>query len=241
MLTQATLDKLATFDTPTICNIIELFDVRPRSQGFMDDRVKACFPDMPPIVGYAATATFRSAASPPHGAGYGNMANQVERFDELDGPPLVVFQDLDKPIAAAVFGEMMCSTYKAFGAVGLITDGAGRDLDQVRAIDFPLFTSGAICSHGYNHIPDVHVPIHVGGIMIYPNDLLHADVNGVTTIPVEIAAEVADMGDDYMAMEAIVLDVVQNGSPTFAELRAVMRESDEVKAQLHARATHRAK
>jgi 4-hydroxy-4-methyl-2-oxoglutarate aldolase len=235
VLTQATLDKLATFDTPTICNIIELFDVRPHSSGFMDDRVKACFPEMPPIVGYAATATFRSASPPPQGAGYGNIAIQVERFTELSGPPVVIFQDLDKPSAAAVFGEVMCSTYKAFGAVGLITDGAGRDLDQVQAIGFPLFTGGAICSHGYNHIPDVHVPVHVGGIMIYPNDLIHADVNGVTTIPVEIAAEVAAIGDEYIAMEAIILDLVQNGSPTFAELRAAMREADDVKAQLHAR------
>ncbi|HHK42073.1 MAG TPA: RraA family protein, partial [Planctomycetaceae bacterium] len=56
------LEKLRAFDTPTICNVIELFDVRPRSEGFLDGRVRCEFPDLPPMVGYAATAAFRSAA-----------------------------------------------------------------------------------------------------------------------------------------------------------------------------------
>jgi hypothetical protein len=45
VITCETLEKLAKFDTPTICNLIELFDVRPRDVGFMDDRIKACFPE----------------------------------------------------------------------------------------------------------------------------------------------------------------------------------------------------
>ncbi len=55
-----TLTKLRKFDSPTICNIIELFDIRPSNVGFMDAHIAAFFPEMPPMVGYAATATFRS-------------------------------------------------------------------------------------------------------------------------------------------------------------------------------------
>ena len=47
------LVALAKFDTPTICNTIELFEVRPRTAGYMDGRVRACFPEMAPAVGYA--------------------------------------------------------------------------------------------------------------------------------------------------------------------------------------------
>jgi MFS family permease len=47
------IQKLRTFDTPTICNLVELFDVRPRNTGYMDARIGACFPDMPPAVGFA--------------------------------------------------------------------------------------------------------------------------------------------------------------------------------------------
>ena len=200
------LKKLGTFDTPTICNLIELFEVRPRNTGFMDTRIRSCFPEMRPMVGFAATATFRSAAPPREGDAYASTAVQVGRFGELSGPPIVVFQDLDDPPAAATFGEVMCTTYQAFGAVGLITSGAGRDLEQVRALGFPVFTNGAICAHGYCHIPHVHVPVHVGGVVIYPDDLLHGDLNGVTTIAHEIAAQVADVSDAFVAAEGIILD-----------------------------------
>jgi hypothetical protein len=45
------LSRLTQFDTPTVCNTIELFEVRPRNEGYMDGRIRACFPEMPPIAG----------------------------------------------------------------------------------------------------------------------------------------------------------------------------------------------
>jgi len=225
MMTGDTLEKLATFDTPTICNLIELFEVRPRDTGYMDARIKACFPEMPPMVGFAATATFRAALPPRKGDGYSSLYDQVERFGELDGPPIVVFQDLDSPSVGATFGEIMCTIYQAFGAKGLITSGTGRDIDQVRKKGFPVFTSGATCSHGYYHIPQIHVPVHVGGIAIYRNDLIHADCNGVTTIPTDIAAEVADIGDEFIAAEAVILEAMRQPNPTLALLKAARAEA----------------
>ncbi|MCA9069884.1 MAG: RraA family protein, partial [Planctomycetaceae bacterium] len=183
------LAALAKYDTPTVCNVIELWNYRPRNLGYMNHSIKACFPKMPPMVGYACTTTFRSMA-PPRGADvYAGMTNQLEAFAKLPGPPVVVFQDLDEPTAAATFGEVMCTTYKTFGAKGLITSGTGRDLDQVEAIGFPVFTNGTTCAHGYCHMLSVQIPVTVGGIVVYPGDLLHGDLNGVTTIPHEIASE----------------------------------------------------
>jgi len=149
----------------------------------------------------------------------------VGRFGELSGPPIVVFQDLDDPPAAATFGEVMCTTYQAFGAAGLITSGAGRDLEQVRELGFPVFTDGAICAHGYCHIPHVHVPVHVGGVVIYPDDLLHGDLNGVTTIPHEIAAQAADIGDAFVAAEGVILDALRDGAPSIKRLEEARAEA----------------
>jgi 4-hydroxy-4-methyl-2-oxoglutarate aldolase len=222
----AVLAKLCSFDTPTICNVIELFDIRPRNTGFMDGRIRAGFPEMGPIVGYAATATFRSSAPPPPGSDvYDNIEVQVNRFSELSGPPIVVFQDLDDPAVAATFGEIMCTTYQTFGSVGLITSGAGRDLDQVRKIGFPVFTGGTISAHGYCHTLNIHEPVRVGGVMIYPDDLLHADVNGVTTIPKEIATEVAEVGDAYVAAEMVIINTLKEFGPNLKKLKEARKES----------------
>ncbi len=210
-VTPAVLDRLRQFDTPTVCNVVELFDVRPRHTGYMDGRIQACYPKLPPMVGYASTATFRSAAPPRSGVAYSGLGEQVEAFGQFGGPVVVVFQDLDDPPAAATFGEIMCSTYKAFGCVGLITSGAGRDLDQVEGLNFPCFTNGTICAHGYCHIPQINVPVHVGGVTVYPGDLLHGDRNGVTTIPLEIAADTADACSEFMAAEAVILDYLKGG------------------------------
>jgi len=124
-LNPSVLEKLRTFDTPTICNLVELFDLRPRTAGYTDARIVAAFQKTPATVGYAATATFRAAAPPRSGDGYAGMAAQVERFGELSGPAFVVFQDMDDPATAATFGEVMCSVYKGFGAVGLINKRRG--------------------------------------------------------------------------------------------------------------------
>jgi len=205
------LNLLREYDTPTICNVIELFAVRPRNTGYMDGRIRACFPEFPPAVGYAATATFRGAVERSAASTYSSLDEQIRRFEEIPGPPIVVFQDLDDPPVAATFGEVMCSSYQAFGAAGLITSGAARDLDQVRRLKFPAFASGVICSHGYSSIISLHVPVRVGGLAVHPGDLLHADTNGVTSIPHEIASEVADAAAEFVAAEAVVLDFVKSG------------------------------
>jgi regulator of RNase E activity RraA len=163
------------------------------------------------MVGYASTATFRSSAPPRAGNVYSGLAEQVASFAELPGPAVVVFQDLDSPPAAATFGEVMCSTYKAFGAAGLITSGAGRDLDQVEVLSFPCYSDGTICAHGYCHIVQINVPVHVGNVLVAPGDLLHGDRNGVTTIPNELASAVAHACAEYMAAEQVVLDYLKAG------------------------------
>ena len=235
-LNRETLDLLRTFDTPTVCNVIELFDVRPDSSGYMDARIKACFPDLPPIVAYASTATFRGAASSPDGSRIA-LGEHVKRFTEVPAPQVVVFQDLDDPPVAATFGEIMCTSYQAFGAVGLITSGAGRDLDQVRALDFPIFTNGTICSHGYSYTPSFHEPVRVGGMTISPGDLIHADRNGVTTIPLEIASELGHACAEFMRAEAVVLDYLQGKSITPDGLIAARTECGRMTKKLREKIT----
>ena len=68
------------------------------------------------------------------------------------------------------------------------------------------------------------MPVRVGGLAVYPDDLLHADRNGVTNIPLDIAGEVADIGDEFVAAETIVLEAMRGGAPTPALLAAARAE-----------------
>jgi 4-hydroxy-4-methyl-2-oxoglutarate aldolase len=237
------LARLRQFDTPSICNVLELFGVRPRTTGYLDGRIRACYPKLPPMVGYACTATFRAGSPPRSGDVYAGLVRQVELIVASPGPVVVVFQDLDDPCLAATFGEVMCTTYKSFGAVGLITSGAGRDIDQVEALEFPCFTAGTICSHGYCQIVQLDVPVRVGGMTIYPGDLLHGDRNGVTTIPTELAAAVADACPELAAAETRVLEYLKAVKPDpkgFAAARAGCQQRfEELAKRLRAATTRK--
>jgi regulator of RNase E activity RraA len=234
-ITAATLRKLAQYDTPTICNVIELFDVRPRNAGYMDQRIRCEFSELPPMVGFAATAAMR-CASPASRSTYDMLEAQLVQFEKLAGPAVVVFQDLDDPPVAATFGEVMCSTYQAFGAVGIVTSGGGRDLAQVRALGFPVFSASTICSHGYTQTVDVGSPVRVGGLVVQTGDLLHGDCNGVSDIPLEIATEVADAAEEFVAAEAHVLEYVKASGPkTLADLGARRRAMADAIAALRRR------
>ena len=235
----ATLDTLRQFDTPTVSNVIELFEIRPRNAGYMDGRIRACFPEMPAIVGYASTVTMRCEVPRAAGPVYNSLDDQIRAFGELPGPPIVLFQDLDDPAVAATFGEIMCTTYQSFGAQALITSGAARDLDQVRRIGFPCFSNGVICSHGYSHIVDVHVTVRVGGLTVQPGDLIHADCNGVVEIPHEIVSDVAGACAEFVACEAVVLDYLKGGGrdpQKFSEARKeMMRKISELSLQVRSK------
>ena len=81
-------------------------------------------------------------------------------------------------------------------------------MDEVEAIGFPSFVGGVMCAHGYCHTLSINIPMHVGGMTIYPGDLLHGDRNGVTTIPAAIASQVAHVCKEFMEAEDIVLNYV---------------------------------
>jgi len=145
------------------------------------------YPDFPPAVGFAVTAML-----------------------SVSGPQMIVLHDLDDPPRAAAYGEIMVASFHRFGAVGLVTNGGGRDIEQVRGRRFPCWTSSLIVAHGYSRIMDIQIPVTIGGLTIRPGDLLHADGNGIVSIPADIAAGVAKRCAPYMEAEQIILKSLEN-------------------------------
>lgn len=232
-LTSAELEELYSIDTPSVCNVIELFKVRPRHTGYMDSRVKCCIPRKRPMIGYAVTATFRSSSPPPQGLDvYSGLLKQLDIFGHTPTPPVIVFQDLDEPDVGATIGEVMCTVYKAFGAAGLITSGAIRDIDQIEAIDFPVFAGGINPSHAWCHIVEVNVPIQVGGLEVRPGDLLHGDRNGVTSIPHGIAGAVSRLCKSFLQTEDVLFKYLRSPNPTIEGYKQVAVESKAMLAEL---------
>jgi 4-hydroxy-4-methyl-2-oxoglutarate aldolase len=212
------LAKLGTIDSPTIANIIELFKVRSRIADYTSYLIKALYPKLPPAVGYAITGEYRTGYPSTTEDGYGALSDFIESGAAIDGPLFAVIQDLDDTPRAAVYGDIVASSLQRFGCVGLLSNGAGRDLEQVEALNFPCFASSVIVSHGDCHFENIGQTVTVAGLKVRPGDLLHGDGNGVIKIPHNIAAGVAAMADDFLAAENDVLAYLKRDDATPAGL-----------------------
>lgn len=202
---------LARYDSPTLANAIETFDLQPRDVGFADSRIRCMFPELGRMVGFAATATIVARGAPePDWAGVGTDALYAHVRD-IRAPRVVVVKDLDVPAAhGALWGEVNATVFSALGCVGAMTDGAVRDLDEARGMGFHFFAAGPSVSHAYVRVQAVAEPVEVGGLLVAPGDLLHADQHGVLKIPVEIAGELPAAADKVIEQEQSFLRWVRS-------------------------------
>ena len=206
------LVALARLTTPTVANAIEVFDVQPRTAGFLDPTVRAVVTGATPIVGHACTARMRATARPgPEAAGL--RRRMWEHILSIPAPRVVVVEDLDDPPVGALWGEVQANIHRALGCLGVVTNGGVRDLDEVRALGFAFFAGGVMVSHAYAHLVEVGVPVTVGGATIHPGDLLHADQHGVALIPPQIARDLPRAARDIEARERAIIDLCR--SPDF--------------------------
>jgi regulator of RNase E activity RraA len=84
------------------------------------------------------------------------------------------------------------------------------------------------------------LPVHVGGISVSTGELLHGDENGVTTIPIDIAAEVADVSSEFVQAERCVLDYVQSpGKKSIDEFTVRREEMAAAIAKIRSRVARR--
>ncbi|HEY3129865.1 MAG TPA: RraA family protein [Acidobacteriota bacterium] len=218
------IQELQKYDSPTIINVIELFQIQPCNSGYMNASIKSIFPEFPPVVGYASPATFRGAIAPAQAETNSSFLAHIEALSLLPQPRIVVFEDLDSPSKAATFGEVMCAIYQRFGCVGIVTSGAARDILAIRKLGFAVFASSTCVSHGYSRIEDMHQTVHVGGLTIRTGDLLHADANGIVLIPHSIADSVARACPLYIEAERIVLEFLRSETVSLEGLRQAFDE-----------------
>jgi 4-hydroxy-4-methyl-2-oxoglutarate aldolase len=232
----ASFQKLRRYDSATVANVIELFQIRPSTFGYLRGSIRAIYPDLPPVVGYATTATFRSNFPSDDPSAYLRVPEHLNLMRAFPEPRIAVVQDLDDPTSGATLGEVMCRVYKRFGCAAIITSGAARDILAVRDLNFAVFASSIIVGHGYPRLESLHVPVYLNGVTINPGDIIHADANGVLVIPNDIAEQVADACEEFVGIEKKImqyLDLPEATIEGYLESEEVAtKEFDDLAARL---------
>jgi regulator of RNase E activity RraA len=225
------LDALCAFDTPTICNALEIAAPERRAFGFNRRPLLAPLPGAKPVVGYARTATIR-AREPNRKSRDEARELRLKYYAHVAEAPLpsiVVMQDVDGPDRGfgAFWGEVQSNVHKALGCAGGITNGSIRDLPML-AEGFQLLAGSVGPSHAYVHLVSFDCEVNVHGMAVRSGDLVHADRHGAVVIPHEAADKLAGALDLLTRQEAVIIEAATNPDFTLEKLKDAIRKSASI-------------
>jgi regulator of RNase E activity RraA len=226
----ALLEALRKYDTPTICNGLEVVAPQRRALGFTTTQMVSCNPALPPIVGYARTATIRAVA--PSSMSPSEIKEmRLAYYDYVaDGPmpAIPVLQDVDAtPGFGAFWGEVQTNVHKGLGCPGAVTDGSIRDLDAL-AEGFHLIGGEVGPSHAHVHVVGIGAQVNIFGMMVQDGDLIHADRHGAVVIPADGAAELPATISILERKEALILEAARGPGFTVDALRKAMADGEDI-------------
>lgn len=141
----------------------------------------------------------------------GDWAKPVEAIDFAQPGDVLVVDVGGGEIA--VWGELASCSAVGKGIMGVVVDGAVRDIDEIDAMGFPCFSrsvsSDAGEPKGYGGIG---IPVVCGGMKVRTGDWIIGDANGVVVVPMEKAVEVANRALDVLERENRIREEIKRGS-----------------------------
>ena len=226
----ALLADLRRYDTPTICNALEVVQGKRGSSGFTTQQFVCLDPSLPPMVGYARTATIQamrpSTASPKE-----LKERRLAYYEYIGGDPapaITVIQDLDpQPGFGAFWGEVNSTVHAGLGALGVITNGSIRDLDAI-APGFQMLAGKVGPSHAHVHPIEFGGPVNIFGMDVVDGDLIHADRHGAVVIPAADAAELPRGIDIMIKRERLVLDAARRPGFSVADVKRALDAAEDI-------------
>src|ERR1700688_1619225 len=230
-LPASVLEALARYDTPTICNAMEIVAPERRLIGYTTKPLVCPFPNLPPMVGYARTVTIRSVLQ----SGLPSAEQARRRIDYYEyvgtghGPRITVIQDIDGADVGygAFWGEVQSNVHKALGCLGVITDGSIRDIRQW-APGFKALAGSIGPSHAWVHAESFGGEVRVAGMTVRSDDLIDAGCHGAIVIPLHIAPKLPDAAELCGRRETPILEIARSPSFSLAKLKEALERSAEI-------------
>ena len=224
-LTSEQLEALRRLDACTLANAIETFQERLRNEGFVDHTVRCLFPRLQPMVGYAATIQIRGSAPPTSDGTYPDRTDWWDYVLSLPAPRVVVVQDVaTRPGLGSLVGAVHMSILRALHCVGVVTNGSVRDITAAESAGFHFFAGSITVSHAYVHIVEIGKPVEIGGLKVQSGDLLHGDLHGVQSIPLDIAARIPPVAAQITAKEQAIIALCRSPEFSLDKLRAAFAD-----------------
>ncbi|NCW17077.1 MAG: RraA family protein [Rhodobacteraceae bacterium] len=229
-ITADDLAVLTQWDTPTICNALEEIMPERRGYGFTTTHLFSLDPSLPPICGFARTATIRAAEPSDESAAEmaAKRAAYYEYVAAAPTPTIVIIQDIDpQPGVGAFWGEVQTNIHKGLGVLGAVTNGSFRDVpDSARG--FNLIGGKVGPSHAFVHLVDIDCQVTVHGLTAKTNDIIHADQHGAVFIPPSAITRIPAVVDLISRREAVILETAKAPDFTVEKLKIAMGQMKDI-------------
>ena len=221
------LKKLTNFDTPTICNGLELINSKFKLTGYSKEKFFCLNSKIKPMVGYAKTANISSFK---HNIKTKDSIriDYYEYVNSGDYPKVSVVRDRSKNPVGSFWGEVNANIHNRLGCLGVITNGSVRDLDVIPK-NFQFLSKTLSPSHAEVSLIDFGSKVNVMGMEINDNDLIHADVHGAVTFSEEIIDELFDAIKFIEKREKIILNSCKSKNFSFPLFKKAFLKSQKLK------------
>lgn len=143
----------------------------------------------------------------------------TEALDQLQKDEVYLASGGD--MRCAYWGELLTATAKTRGAAGAVINGWHRDTVAMLEQDWPVFSRGTYAqdSSVRTQVNDYRCKIEIGGVSVFPGDLVFGDVDGVLIIPKEIIDEVIGKAFEKAKDEKVVRKAIENGMSATAAFK----------------------
>jgi len=226
LFTKGDLEILKQWDTPTICNGLELTSPERRALGFTVEPMVPTDRKYPPIVGLARTGLIRAKEAP-----RGPIPPREDWYtyvEAQDFPTIAVIQDIDdRPGYGAFWGEVQSNVHKGLGVLGCVTNGSYRDLD-VLAPGFQILGGRIGPSHAHVHMIQMQCQVNIFGMLVGHDDIIHADYHGAVVVPADAVKRLPAAIDLIARREKLIIDMSRRPGFNAVKMAEALKKAGEI-------------
>lgn len=225
MATREQLSELERFDTPSITNVVATYPDDPlclglynpwRENWYTDRTVECMYPDLGPRAGHAVTCVY---GMPDPGFDELSFMDVADALDDSPKPTILAMeQDFPPEVQGSVglTGGNMTTTMQSLGCVGCVSNGPGRDIEEIRPMEFQYLLTGTAPGHGEIAVQAVNVPVSIRGMDVAPGEIIHMDENGAVKFPADRVEDVLANVRQLEAREADLQERLEDASSAAA-------------------------
>ena len=132
---------------------------------------------------------------------------------DMAQPGDVIVVDVQGDLTNSLTGEIMMRLAAKRGLAGVVVDGAVRDADALREMEFSVYAAGVTPKGPYKEGPgEINVPVSCGGVVVFPGDILVGDGDGIVVISPKDAPTVLEKAKKKLAQEQATFKAIEEGT-----------------------------